>query len=155
MNTPDDTMLVGADALVSLQIIQAELHPNPHLQYSSNSGSKSKENLSVYGLLQALACTAQGKLRLRQMLFHPTTEIGTIKSRQQAISVLLRPENEEIVVATRKLLRKVKNTKSLLRYVRMGVDRIRGQLSIRTGEWRALLRFVIVSVEIREAIRSL
>ncbi|KAK4449400.1 muts domain V-domain-containing protein [Podospora aff. communis PSN243] len=152
MSTPEDTMLVSADTLVSLQIVQSELHPNPQLQYSGNMGSKSKESLSVYGLLQALACTAQGKLRLRQMLFRPTTDIDIIEKRQQAISVFLLQENQETVATIRKLLRKVKNTKSLLRYVKLGVDRIRGQLSVRTGEWRALVRFVMASVQIREAI---
>ncbi|KAK0656043.1 muts domain V-domain-containing protein [Cercophora newfieldiana] len=155
MNTPEDTMLISADALISLQVIQSELHPNPQLQYSSNSESKAKESLSVCGLLQALACTAQGKLRLRQMLFRPTTEIDTIERRQQAIAVFLHPENQEMATAIRKLLRKVKNTKSLLHYVRMGVDRVRGQLSVRTEEWRALLRFTMISIQLREAIKLL
>jgi DNA mismatch repair protein MSH5 len=155
MSTPEDTMLVSADTLVSLQIVQSELHPNPQLQYLGSLGSKSKESLSIYGLLQALACTAQGKLKLRQMLFRPTTDIDTIERRQQAISVFILQENQEIVASIRKLLRRVKNAKSLLRYVRMGVDRIRGQLSVRIGEWRAVVRFLMASVQIREAIQLL
>lgn len=155
VNTPAHTMLVSADALVSLQIIQSEIHPNPQTQYPNSSESRAKESLSVYGLLQALTCTAQGKLRLRQMLCRPTTEVATIERRQGAIGVFLHPENQEVVSNIRKMLRKVKNTKSLLRYIRMGVDRVRGQLSIRTAEWRALLRFTMVSIQIREAIQSL
>ncbi|KAK3362851.1 muts domain V-domain-containing protein [Lasiosphaeria hispida] len=155
MNTPADTMLVSADVLMSLQILRSEAHPNPQSQYSNNSESKAKESLSVYGLLQALACTSQGKAKLRQMLFRPSTNIDMIDERQRTIAVFLRPENREVVMAIRKLMRRVKNTKAVLRYVKRGVDRIRGQLSIRTGDWRALLRFSMVSSQLREALLAL
>ncbi|KAK1828220.1 muts domain V-domain-containing protein [Podospora conica] len=154
-NTPENTMLVSADALISLQILRAELHPNPQTQFNNTSEARFKESLSVYGLFQSLACTSQGKARLRQMLFRPSTDIGVIQERQQAVGVLLRPENRETAVSIRKLLKKVKNSKTILRYVKIGVDRIRGQLSIRIGEWRALLRFAMVATQIKEAVASL
>lgn len=154
-NTPENTMLVSADALISLQILRAELHPNPQTQFNNTSEARFKESLSVYGLFQSLACTSQGKERLRQMLFRPSTDIGVIQERQQAIGVLLRPENRETAVSVRKLLKKAKNSKTLLRYVKIGVDRIRGQLSVRIGEWRALLRFAMVATQIKEAVASL
>lgn len=154
-NTPENTMLVSADALISLQILRAELHPNPQTQFNNTSEARFKESLSVYGLFQSLACTSQGKFRLRQMLFRPSTDIGVIQERQQAIGVLLRPENRETAASVRKLLKKVKNSKTLLRYVKIGVDRIRGQLSVRIGEWRALLRFAMVATQIKEAVASL
>ncbi|KAK0730594.1 muts domain V-domain-containing protein [Lasiosphaeris hirsuta] len=109
MNTPADRML----------ILQSEAHPNPQSQYSNSSESKAKESLSVYGLLQTLACTSQGKAKLRQMLFRPSTNLDLIDERGL-------------------------NTKALLRY-----------LSIRTGEWRALLRFSMVSSQLREALLAL
>ncbi|KAK5651755.1 hypothetical protein OQA88_11717 [Cercophora sp. LCS_1] len=154
MMTPADALLASADALLSLHILRSEPHPNPQAHFSSTSESKAKEGLSIYKLLQSHACTAQGKAKLREMLFHPTIRLSLIKERQKTIATFLSPDNTEIVASIQKSLRKVKNTKALFRHVRMGVDRIRGQLSLRIGDWRALMRFAMVSAQIREAIPS-
>jgi DNA mismatch repair protein MSH5 len=155
MNTCADTMLVSADSLISLQILQSELHPNPQTRSSNNSEPKAKEALSVTGLLQALASSAQGKRRLRQMLLRPSTDLGLIEERHRTIKALLHAENADIVKNMRKLLRKLKNTKTLLLHVRMGVDRIRGQLSLRVGDWKALLRFAMVAAQLKQAAHAL
>ncbi|KAL2020184.1 hypothetical protein VTK56DRAFT_8708 [Thermocarpiscus australiensis] len=155
MNTATDTMLLSADTLVSLQILQSELHPNPQTRSSNSSEPKAKESLSVSGLLQALASTAQGKRTIRRMLLRPTTDLGLIQERQTSIAVLLRAENRDAVKNMRKQLRKLKNTKTLLLHVRKGVDRARGQLSIRVGDWRALLRFAMVSAQLKQAALAL
>ncbi|KAK4158209.1 muts domain V-domain-containing protein [Chaetomidium leptoderma] len=155
MNTSADTLLVSADSLISLQILQSELHPNPQTRSSNSSEPKAKETLSITGLLQALASSAQGKRKLRQMLLRPTTNLALIKERHRSIEVLLRAENGEIAKNMRKLLRKLKNTKTLLLHVRKGVDRVRGQLSIRVGDWKALLRFAMVSAQLQQATHAL
>ncbi len=155
MNTCRDTMIVSADSLISLQILQSELHPNPHTRSSNNSEPKAKEALSVTGLLQSLASSAQGKRRLRQMLLRPTTDLSLIKERHKGIEVLLRTDNGEIAKNMRKLLRKLKNTKTLLLHVRKGVDRIRGQLSVRVEDWKALLRFGMVATQLKQATHAL
>jgi DNA mismatch repair protein MSH5 len=155
MNTFTDTMIVSADSLVSLQILQSELHPNPQSRSSNNSEPKAKETLSVSGLLQALACSAQGKRKLRQMLLRPSTNLNLIQERQKTIEVLRRARNHDCVKTMRMQLRKLKNTETLLLNVRKGVDRIRGQLSIRTGDWKALLRFAMVSTQLKQGTRSL
>ncbi|KAL2137071.1 hypothetical protein VTI74DRAFT_9677 [Chaetomium olivicolor] len=155
MNTPTDTMLLSADSLLSLQILQSELHPNPQTRSSNSSEPKAKEAFSVVGLLQALASSAQGKKKLRQMLLRPSTDLGLIQERHRTIEVFLKPENAEIVKNMRRQLRKLKNTKTLLLHVRKGVDRIRGQLSIRVGDWKALLRFAMVSSQLKQASHAL
>jgi DNA mismatch repair protein MSH5 len=155
MNSSTDTMLLGAESLTSLQILQSELHPNPQTRSSNNSEPKAKESLSVSGLLQALASTAQGKKKLRQTLLRPSTDLGLIQERQMSIGVLLRQDNGEIVKGMRRQLRKLKDTKTLLLHVRKGVDRVRGQLSIRIGDWKALLRFAMVSAQLRQATHAL
>lgn len=155
MTMSTDTMLLSADALMSLQILQSELHPNPQIRSSNSSEPTAKEALSVTGLLQALASSAQGKKTLRQMLLRPTTNLGLIKERHKSIEVLLHAENGEIAKNMRRLLRKLKNTKTLLLHVRKGVDRIRGQLSIRVGDWKALLRFAMVCTQLRQATHTL
>ncbi|KAK3383895.1 muts domain V-domain-containing protein [Lasiosphaeria ovina] len=155
MSTPADTMLMSADALISLQIIRSELHPNPQIQCSNRSQPKLNECLSVSGLLQGFACTAQGKAKLRRMLFRPSTDVKLIHERQRAIATFLRVENHEALLGIRKHLRKIKNTKTLLLHVRKGVDRMRGQLSLRTGDWKVLLRFAMASIQLRESVSSL
>lgn len=155
MNTSTDAMLVGADSLTSLQILHSELHPNPQVRSSNNSEPKAKESFSVSGLLQALASSAQGKKKLRQMLLRPSTDLGLIQERQISIGVLLRQDNGEIVKNMRRQLRKLKDTKTLLLHVKKGVDRVRGQLSIRIGDWKALLRFAMVSAQLRQATHAL
>lgn len=155
MSSPSDAMLISADSLLALQILRTELHPNPQLQCLGGSENKVKESLSIAGLLQALAGTAQGKSRLRQMLFQPSTDIDVIEERQKSIAVFLRPENRDIVQSMRKQLKKVKNIKAALHHVRGGVDRVRGQLSLRNNDWRAILRFTMVTTQLREDIRSL
>lgn len=155
MNTSIDTMLLSADSLISLQILQSELHPNPQIRSSNSSEPTAKEALSVTGLLQALASSAQGKKTLRQMLLRPTTNLNLIKERHKSIEALLHAENGEITKNMRRLLRKLKNTKTLLLHVRKGVDRIRGQLSIRVGDWKALLRFAMVCTQLKQATHTL
>ncbi|KAK3299100.1 muts domain V-domain-containing protein [Chaetomium fimeti] len=155
MNTSTDTMLVNGDSLISLQILQSELHPNPQTRSSNSSEPKAKEALSITGLLQALASSAQGKKRLRQILLRPSTNIGLIQERHRSIETLLHVDNGEVVRNMRRLLRKLKNTKTLLLHVRKGVDRIRGQLSIRVGDWKALLRFAMVSAQLKRSVHTL
>ncbi|KAK1757587.1 muts domain V-domain-containing protein [Echria macrotheca] len=155
METPENTMIVSADALISLQILHSELHPNPQANHSNISEAKAKESLSVYGLLQMFARTGPGKAKLRQMLFRPSTDPELIEERQRAIATFLRPQNQETVRAIRKLMGKIKNGKILLRHVRLGVDRIRGQLSLRTKEWKTLLHHAMVAIQIRDSVISL
>lgn len=155
MNTSEDTMVLSADSLVSLQILQSELHPNPQTRSSNSTEPKAREALSVTGLLQALASSAQGKRRLRQILLRPSTDLELIRERHMSIDVLLRAENNDIATNMRKQLRKLKNTKTLLLHVRKGVDRIRGQLSLRVGDWKALLRFAMVSSQLKQATHAL
>ena len=155
MSSPSDVMLLSADALLSLQILRTELHPNPQLQCPGGSENKAKESLSIAGLLQALAGTPQGKSRLRQMLFQPSTDVDVIEERQRSVAVFLRPENSDIVQSIRRQLKKVRNIKAALHQVRGGLDRIRGQLSLRINDWKSLLRFTMVTTQLREDIRSL
>ena len=149
MNTCKNTLLISADTLTALQILRSEPHPNPQTR------SSNREALSVTGLLLALASSAQGKKRLRQILLRPTTSIALLEERHRSIGVLLHADNCEIAKGMRKLLRKLKNTKTLLLHVRMGVDRIRGQLSVRVGDWKAVLRFAMVATQLKQATRSL
>jgi DNA mismatch repair protein MSH5 len=155
MNTERMTLLLNADAMMSLQIVQSELHPNPQTRASNRSEPTAKETLSITGLLQALASSAQGKKTLRKMLLRPTTDIRLINERHKCIQVFLHSENRETANNMRKLLRKLKSTNTLLRHVSKGVDRIRGQLSVRIEDWKAVLRFAMAATQLKQAVQTL
>lgn len=150
-----DSMFVNADTLAALQILSSESHPNGQMQGPDKSKSGAKENLSVYGLLKFLASTSQGKARLRQMFLRPSLDLDLIHERQRTISVLLRPENSQVLSSMVKMLRKVKNVKTSVLHLRKGVDLPSRIRSVKRGVWMALSRFALVSIELREAVRSL
>lgn len=150
MNTPMGILKISADALVSLQIFKSELRPD--YQASNPSESGTKQVLSLYGLLSALACTAEGKARLRKMMFLPTTDMSLIAERQRTIGLILDPENKDTMANIRNLLRKIGNMQTPLTHIRKIVDRIRGQLSIRTEVYKKVLQFSMVSTQIKEAL---
>ncbi|KAI1214055.1 muts domain V-domain-containing protein [Annulohypoxylon truncatum] len=150
-----DSMFINADTLVSLQILQSEQHPNSHQRGPSNSGSGSKESLSVYGLFQHLARTPQGKLKLRQIFLRPSTDINLIHIRQKTISFLLRPGNTEVLVQLSSELKKIKNMKSVVALLEKGVDIPGRKISIANNVWASLQRFAAYSLRLRDSLRTL
>ncbi|KAK0672811.1 putative muts protein 5 [Cercophora samala] len=154
MNISTDTMLLGADALISLHIIRSHLQAIPGLRGSSDE-PRAKENLSVSDLLASLASTTQGKQKVRQMLLRPSLNFNVIHQRQSTIRMMLDPENVSIVKGLRKLLKKLKSPKTLLLHVKKGVDRVRGHLSLRMGDWKAVVRFATVAANVHQAVASL
>ncbi|KAK4177654.1 putative muts protein 5 [Triangularia setosa] len=154
MSISTDTMLLGADALISLHIIRSHLQaiPGPH---GSSDEPRAKETLSVSDLLSSLASTTQGKQKVRQMLLRPSLNLDVIHERQSTIHMMLDPENVAIVRSMRKLLKKLKSPKTLLLHVKKGVDRVRGHLSLRMGDWKAVVRFATVAANLHQAVASL
>lgn len=154
MFTLADSMFVNADTLAALQILGSESHPNGQMQGPDRSKSGAKENLSVFGLLKFLASTSQGKAKLRQMFLRPSVDLDLIHERQRTIVTFLRPDNTQVFSGVVKLLRKVKNVKTSMLHLHKGVglpSRIR---SVKKGVWMALSRFALVSIELREAVRT-
>ncbi|KAK4648770.1 uncharacterized protein QC761_113960 [Podospora bellae-mahoneyi] len=154
MNLSTDTMLLGADALISLNIIRPHIQAIPGLRGSSDE-PRAKENLSVADLLASLASTTQGKQKVRQMLLRPSLNLDVIHQRQSTIHMMLDPENVSIVKSMRKLLKRLKSPKTLLLHVKKGVDRVRGHLSLRMGDWKAVVRFATVAANVHQAVTSL
>ncbi|KAI0478736.1 muts domain V-domain-containing protein [Xylariaceae sp. FL0804] len=148
-----NSMFVNAETLASLQILQSEYHPNSHQQGPSSSGAK--ESLSLYGLFHHLASTPQGKLKLRQIFLRPSIDIGFINERQRVIGFFLHPGNTEALVGLSKDLRKIKNLKSTMTYLRKGIDSPGRQMSIASNVWATLQKFAAFSLQIRESLRAL
>lgn len=152
MSTLSNAMFINADALVSLQILSSESHPNRINQASEGSKSNFKENLSVYGLFHILAHTIQGKIRLRQMFLRPSIDLDLIYERQRTIATFLRPENSADVSGICKILRKVKNIKSCLLQLKKGANLAGGRNPAERSTYAALQAFSAYMLELREAL---
>ncbi|RPA81666.1 hypothetical protein BJ508DRAFT_369742 [Ascobolus immersus RN42] len=140
-----DTMFVDKNALLSLQVFEDESHPNAHMQ---GRGGRGKEGLSLFGIMNNTR-TPQGGYLLRQWFLRPSTSIPLIRERQDAIAVLLRPDNSHVVEAIGKSLRKIKNVPKILSNLKAG----KGEGS--TGNWNALLQFAFHTLRIRSSVLEL
>ena len=119
--------------------MESERHPTSHHHQKPTPTSGSKENLSVYGLFQHLARSSQGKYRLRQYFLRPSLDKDLIQERLDAISVLVRPENQYILEAVMKALKAVKNMRAVIINLQKGLGStadISG--GIRRSIWRNL-----------------
>ncbi|KAI0125765.1 muts domain V-domain-containing protein [Xylariales sp. AK1849] len=152
MFTLFDSMFVNADTLSSLQILQSEFHPNSQMRGPDKSNSGAKESLSIYGLFHSLACTPQGRTKLRQIFLRPSIDIDLIKGRQQTISFFLRPEHANTFIGLTKDLRKVKNMRSVITHLRKGVDSPGRKVSVANNVWAALQRFAHHALKIRDTL---
>ncbi|KAJ4320596.1 hypothetical protein N0V84_005778 [Fusarium piperis] len=148
-------MFVSADALLALQIVQTELHPNSQAWGSNLSRSSSKESLSVYGLFHHLACTPQGRTYLRQLFLRPVLDLGIIRERQKTISVLLEPNNAEMMACMASILRKIRNLRPALTHLRKGIEFLSAGQSFDKGVWATIQRFATQGLALREALGSL
>ncbi|ORY66344.1 muts domain V-domain-containing protein [Pseudomassariella vexata] len=152
MFTLFDSMFINADALVSLQILRSELHPNSQMRGPDKSSLGAKESLSVYGLFHHLACTPQGKSKLRQIFLRPSIDMDVINSRQRTISFLLRPDHAEAVTELTKDLRKIKNMRKSISDLRKGVDNPGRKVSMTNNVWSILQRFALHALNIRSIL---
>lgn len=115
-----DTMFVNADTLHSLQILDAESHPNSHNRGPTKANSGAKEGLSIYGLFHHLARTSQGRALLRQQFLRPSLDLGAINERSNTIATLLQPENEPAMKAIIDNLKNVGNIRTMIVCLKKG-----------------------------------
>lgn len=146
-----DIMMVNVDALVSLQILQPESHPNTFNQGPGTSGSK--ESLSLFGLFQNYAHTPQGKARLRQNFLRPSLDVDMIQCRLDFISVFVRPDNQPLCQKLSKSLSKVKNMRATFTLLHKGIDGGRQrQNTFKSGVWSSLMEFCYHTIDIVETL---
>lgn len=136
--TLSELMFVNADTLASLQIIEAEGHPNKQMQGPQATGSK--ESLSVFGLFLGLARTPQGKQSLRQLFLRPSSELEIIRERHHTIQALTRPENTLALEAISKCLRNIKDMRSVVLQLQRGGGNSK-KSSFKKGLWGNLQNF--------------
>ncbi|KAL1896485.1 hypothetical protein Cpir12675_002774 [Ceratocystis pirilliformis] len=152
MFTLKDFMFVNLDSMVSLQIINSEMHPNSLIWGPQNPSTGSKESLSVYGLFHSLASSSLGKLKLRKLFLRPVLDMHVINQRQQTIGLLVRPENQDILYSISKALRGVKNIRSSLEQLKKGTDPVMGRGSSDNGVWGTVQKFCSSVTKIREIV---
>lgn len=145
-------MFVSAETLLSLQIVQSELHPNSQVWGPDPSCTGTKESLSVYGLFHMLACTPQGRSSLRQMFLRPTLNMDTIAERHRTISLFVRPDNVDNVAQLVRILRKVKNMRTVIGQLQKGVDSPSTGRSFDRGVWATLRGFAAQILRVREIV---
>lgn len=155
MFTLADRMFVNADTLASLQILRSELHPNSQIQGSDTLPSGFKENLSVFGLFKQLACTPQGKTKLKQVFLQPTVDLAMIRERQRSISVFALPENEGTVRDVQRSLRKTQDMRKVVSRLERGAKSTLFHASADHGLWRTLQKFCVHAVALREGVSRL
>ncbi|KPM44866.1 hypothetical protein AK830_g1688 [Neonectria ditissima] len=148
-------MFVSCDALMSLQLVQTELHPNSQAWGPDPNKDRTKESLSVYGLFHYLACTPQGRAELRQLFLRPVLDIGVIEERQKTISALLQPDNAESLAQITSLLRKIRNIKTTFVQLRKGIEFPSASQSFNKGVWSTIRNFTAHGLGLREAVASL
>ena len=138
---------MNADTLASLQILQSESNPNAQSQGPSKNAPGSKEGLSVYGLFHHLARTPQGKGLLRQCFLRPSLDLGIINERLEAVSVLLRSDNESRVGIMVKSLGQIKNMRNVMMQLRKGVTSgLTKHGGIKNGIWSSLRSVSAISI---------
>ncbi|KAI1057895.1 hypothetical protein LB506_000013 [Fusarium annulatum] len=145
-------MYVSTDALLSLQILQTELHPNSQAWGPDANKSNSKESLSVYGLFHHLACTPQGRTQLRQLFLRPLLDLDIISERQRTIAVLLQPDNADKLAQSTSTLRKVRNMRTTLAQLRKGIEFPSAGQSFDRGVWATIQKFTTQALTLREII---
>lgn len=153
--TLSDMMFVNADALVSLQILQSESHPNSHMQGPNNATSGSKESLSVFGLFQPLASTSQGRQKLRRIFLRPSIDLSIIEERQRTTSVLLSPENQPMLEDIVKYLKKIKDIRTVVIHLQKGVSDVPAGTRVNRGVWASIQNFAFYTLKIMEALRGI
>ncbi|PFH58943.1 hypothetical protein XA68_13032 [Ophiocordyceps unilateralis] len=146
---------VNGETLRSLQIVHAESHPNSQTWGPDPDKAGVKESLSVYGLLQNLASTPQGRISLRQLLLRPTVELEAITKRHCMIATLLRPENSDKTKQASVCLRKVQNMRATFSQLHKGVSYPSSGYSFNNGVWVSLRRFAAHALKLRELVSTI
>ena len=159
MFTLKDTMFIISDTLQSLQIMLSETHPSSQNQGPTTTSSCSKEGLSIYGLFHHLTRTPQGKQRLKEYFLRPSTNLGVLNERLDAIGVFTQPANAGPLGNIVKALSSVVNARVLLVKLKKGASGGNGQNgNIAKSVWSGLqkLSFHAIGIlrEFEQVVRA-
>lgn len=135
---------IGSSALLSLQIIQSESHPNMFNQGPGTKSASGKEGLSVYGLFHRFAHTPQGRAKLKQIFFQPSVGLDTIRERHGFIGIFSRPDNMSALERITKSLKHIKNLRPVMINLHKGISTGSAKITgFKTTVWASLLAVCI------------
>lgn len=117
-----DYVFISEESRLSLQIINHESHPSSQAWSVDSKSPVEKENLSIYGLFHPLASTPSGRTHLRYMFLRPISNLDILSQRQQTISLLLQPNNEEKKKRAVAILRKMGNVAHAIAHLHKGIS---------------------------------
>ncbi|KAL5519837.1 hypothetical protein ACEPAG_1497 [Sanghuangporus baumii] len=132
-------MQINADALSSLQVFESESHASAH-------SDKTKEGLSLYGILNSTRTTL-GRFLLRQWLLRPSLSLLVINARHDAVECLTTPENIVTSDAMCAHLKGLRNIPRILRMLKVGKAGL--------NEWQGIVKFTFHASLLREALTEL
>jgi DNA mismatch repair protein MSH5 len=135
-----ETMFINADTLYSLQVVDAESHPNSHNRGPSSS-SGSKEGLSVYGLFHHLARTPQGRTLLRQYFLRPSLNLSLINQRLNTVGVFALAENASALDVLVQNLKSITNMRTMMNNLEKGAaGSTKGEGGLPRSVWASIRR---------------
>ncbi|EJU03123.1 hypothetical protein DACRYDRAFT_50578, partial [Dacryopinax primogenitus] len=141
--TMERYMHINADALSSLQVFSSQQHANSY-------SDRSKESLSLYGLLLAAHTPLTAPL-LRRVLLRPLTEPDVIRGRHDAISLFLHPSAESTVSSFPTRLKGLGGAGRAMKLLGLRGGRAEGG----PKEWGALVKFAYEGAMLRESVLDL
>ncbi|KAJ5664349.1 hypothetical protein N7507_005080 [Penicillium longicatenatum] len=151
-----DTMWIGSNAFLSLQILQSESHPNMFNQGPGNKSASGKEGLSVYGIFRRFSYTPQGRARLKQLFFRPSLDLDVIRERHDLIGVFSRPDNMTALEKMTKALKHIKNLRPTMINLHKGISTGGGKTTgFKATAWESLLAFAFYAIDIHAALQEI
>ncbi|KAJ5634012.1 DNA mismatch repair protein MutS core [Penicillium herquei] len=151
-----DTMWISSNALISLQIIQSESHPNMFNQGPGKKSSSGKEGLSLFGLFRRFAYTPQGRALLKQVFFRPSVNLDVIRERHDFIGVFSRPDNMAAVEKMAKALKHIKNLRPTMINLHKGINTGSGKTTgFKATVWESLLAFAFHTMDLRVSLQEI
>ncbi|KAG6814232.1 hypothetical protein H0H92_015347 [Tricholoma furcatifolium] len=124
---------------LSLQIFENESHASVH-------SDKTKEGLSLYGILN-MTNTNMGRSLLRTWLLRPSLSLDVINKRHDAVECFIRPENLSSVKELHTHLKGIKNVPRMLSVLKTGKAKV--------SDWQGLLKFTFHATMLRESLTEL
>ncbi|CAK0796672.1 unnamed protein product [Prorocentrum cordatum] len=96
----------------ALQVFQEDRHPS-----MIRGPGRPKEGVSLFGLLEPFVASVPGRQALRRWLLQPSRDLGLLSDRLDAVEVLHRSRNDELLRELHRELREVRDLAALLRRI--------------------------------------
>lgn len=132
-------MKISPVTLRALNVFSDDIHP------VGRGGMRSKEGLSLYGLLQSRVKTGSARLLLRLWLIYPSTDLSVIKERQFLVGTFLDGSNRALTVGLRYALVSLKNVRNLIGRMRRVVAGL--------ADWKGLYGCAKAFITVLEALK--